>query len=268
MNKSILFFSFFILLFISCDDGDDNHDYTEKLDYWNTMNQIGFKNFDTFIPTYKRVFNMNETEYNTWCDSLSNFQSYQHFWDAINKEYETLKTEADYLTFKETYKEFVKFSDKTIDGLPDYSFEPSLINTSLMRLVNKEGFIVINGKTYDVKKTSVIPGLKSLPDPRSCYKKDGRRKMWVRIDYNETLNNHIAHVNHKKKVTFAWVGYKTKYTIRHHKNNFTFTTPEMSNGSDIVVINGTPYGNIGLDIWNRGVGENDMCTFSWFHNNL
>ncbi|MCG8579900.1 MAG: hypothetical protein MI866_08290 [Bacteroidales bacterium] len=72
-------------------------------------------------------------------------------------------------------------------------------------------------------------------------------------------------MNHKKKVTFAWVGYKTKYTVRHHLNSFTFSTGEISNGSSFNVIVNTPIINIGLDVWNRGVGEDDKCTFNWTH---
>ena len=159
--KKVFLFILMTFFLLGCDKGNDHHNYTENLDYWNTMNRIDFKNYDSFIPTYKRIYNMKNADYKAWCDSLSNFESYAHFWIAINNEYDQLKTEDEYLNFKETYKDYVKFSNEKIEGLPDYSFEPNIRNTSLMRLVNKEGFISINNKIYDTKKEDVIPGLKS-----------------------------------------------------------------------------------------------------------
>lgn len=263
--KIHFFFLILSLLAISACDGDKHSDPFAKMDYWNNFNSLNFKNYQTFIECYKRVYSMNETAYQNWCDSLSNFESYEHFWLAINEEYETLETEADYIQFKENYKDYVTFSEETTDGLPDFSFVPNILNLSLMRLVDKDGVLLIGRKTYDTKIEEVIPGLKSTPDEPKCYKRDGKRKMWVRIGYNNILNNHLAYVHHKKRIIFGWVGYKTKYTVRHRLNNFTFSTGDISNGSCFTIINNTKKLNIEIDVWNRGVGEDDKCTFNWTH---
>ncbi|MCG8579901.1 MAG: hypothetical protein MI866_08295 [Bacteroidales bacterium] len=180
VNKQILLLMLSVLSISAC-DSDKNHDPFANMDYWVTFGRLDFKDYNTFIANYKRVYNMDETEYQNWCDSLANYQSYEHFWNAINDEYEMLETEADYIQFKEDYKDYVTFSEETIDGLPDYSFVPNILNVSLMRLVNKEGIFNIGSKTYDTKVEEVIPGLKSTPDEHECYKRDGKRKMWVRI---------------------------------------------------------------------------------------
>jgi hypothetical protein len=200
----------------------------------------------------KKTFN----ELKSWQDSLG-FESFQSVYESIFSEYEDIVEGENPIEkleqFRNDYKDYITMATDSYDGFPDYSIKP-VIDMLYASVANASGLVKIDGKLIDAKH---ISRLKSVD---SCYKSTKRRRMW--IDVNRFTNGNIAnaYVTHQKKVLFAWVSYKTQYywELENPPLGYWYTNGDVSSGYTIVMpTGGTDY----LRMWNRGVGEENSCTF-------
>ncbi|MGQ1890521.1 hypothetical protein ACT29H_08760 [Thermophagus sp. OGC60D27] len=259
---SIVLIIGYFLIFTSCSQTEDLDVQTQIPDVYVDNGILVIKNQSVLNNLILSNSKKSKEELTAWQDSLG-FECYQIYYDEIFSEYEEVvnnaKSEAPILEFINTYKNEVFIPGGTIDGLPDYSIEPKVVPPYLT-VANKDGIFKLGNETI-VSTKEKLTTLKSV-STFSCSKKHDKRKMNIQLTVNDPKSNYnYVRVTHSKKVLFAWVSYSTKYYWRYSPNDpgYFATDNDILSGTMFNLLRGSNY----LEMWNRGVGEDHKCIFSW-----
>ncbi|MCG8578412.1 MAG: hypothetical protein MI866_00745 [Bacteroidales bacterium] len=244
------------IFFSSCQDETSESDWHETQDYFVKEGILHVDNEVVLESLISQASSMSNDELLKWQQELG-FQSYYSFYEDIFTEYEQLfeniSSESQILEFIDIHKGDVIFPGGTVDGEPNYTIEPK-VNTGLDRLANQEGKLIVAGE--------YVPTNSSLKSSTHCYKRNGRRRMWVDFLINNQGDKY-ARVSHAKRMWVGWRSYRTNYYWR-----FSSTSPGYFSLKDDVPsgysISFKGYNPGYVEIWSRGVGESHKCTYQYY----